>query len=156
MNDEIEIKFKIEGDKEGYVMFECPHCESEFKLNAEEVQSNNIEEIIDLYCPYCGLKNEITNFYTKEMVEQADELIENYYIEELNKCLKGFKKINFNNKTIKIKSTFRPLKKNNIKNLKTEEIVEEIFDCSNCNRHQKVLYCAGKSKVFCSYCGVDI
>lgn len=51
----------IQGDSEGYVTFECPYCDSEFKLQAGEYQ-NDDEPFEELFCPYCGLakeKNEI-------------------------------------------------------------------------------------------------
>ena len=44
----------IQGDREGYVTFECPYCDSEFKLQAGEFQ-NDDEPFEELFCPYCGL-----------------------------------------------------------------------------------------------------
>ena len=37
----------IQGDSEGYVTFECPYCDSEFKLQAEEYQ-NDDEPVLPL------------------------------------------------------------------------------------------------------------
>ena len=34
----MELTVKIQGDSEGYVTFECPFCDSEFKLQAGEYQ----------------------------------------------------------------------------------------------------------------------
>ena len=47
----------IQGDSEGYVTFECPYCDSEFKLQAGEYQ-NDDEPFEELFCPYCGLVKE--------------------------------------------------------------------------------------------------
>ena len=43
-----------------------------------------------------------------------------------------------------------------LKELKDKDTTEEIFSCPMCENHIRVLYCAGVSKVFCAYCGVDI
>ena len=51
---------------------------------------------------------------------------------------------------------YKPLEKVNIKDLKENETVEEVFECPTCGNHEKVLYCSGVSKIFCAYCGVDI
>ena len=36
----------------------------------------------------------------------------------------------------------------NIKDLKENETVEEVFECPTCGNHEKVLYCSGVSKLF--------
>ena len=51
----------IQGDSEGYVTFECPYCDSEFKLQAEEYQ-NDDNQFEDLIFPYCGLEKESYEF----------------------------------------------------------------------------------------------
>ena len=56
-----EISFTIQGDSEGYVTFECPFCGSEFKLQADEFQSDD-EPLEELFCPYCGLTREKNDF----------------------------------------------------------------------------------------------
>lgn len=149
----VNIKFKIDSDKEGFLTFECPFCESEFKLRADEIQ-NDKEPILKLYCPYCGLNHDKDHFYTKEVVEHVKNLAMNYMIEELNKTFSKLSKDLNKNKFIKM--THKPLKKVNVKDVTENETSEEIFKCKLCNNHMKVLYCIGISKIFCSYCGVDI
>ena len=147
----MNFEIKIKGDSDGYVAFECPYCKSEFKLNAKEYNDNENEGI---YCPYCGLEKEKSEFYTSEVIEQARNIAINYMNEELNKTFGKMSK-NFNRNGL-IKMEYKPLKKINIKDIKAEDTEEEQFQCGNCNNHVKVLYCAGKSKIFCSYCGEDI
>jgi len=152
---DITISFTIQGDSEGYVIFECPFCEMEFKLQAGEYQNDDIP-VSDLYCPYCGLTSDKQEFFSKEVVEQVAVLAQNAMIEELNKSLgKMARGINRSGKGV-IKMTFRPLAKQNTKELGTPDTSEEIFCCQQCDHNFKVLYCAGKSKVFCPYCGVDV
>lgn len=51
---EINFEIKVEGDSDGYVSFECPYCGSDFKLKADEFQTDN-PVYSEMYCPYCGL-----------------------------------------------------------------------------------------------------
>ena len=37
----VEFKFEIEADDDGYVSYECPFCKSTFSLNASEIQSDD-------------------------------------------------------------------------------------------------------------------
>ncbi len=148
------LSFTIQGDSEGYVTFTCPYCHSDFKLQAGEFQ-NDEEPFNELFCPYCGLSKEVTNFYSEDVKEKARELATNYMIEELNKSFGKLKRsVNRRNSIIKI--DYKPLKKVNVRELKENDSQEVEFKCDICNHHTKVLYCVGKSKIFCPYCGVDI
>lgn len=150
---DVHFEFKIEGDSEGFVTFECPFCGSEFKLQAGEFQDED-NQFHELFCPYCGLPNEINTFYTREVMKVAETIARNYMFEQLNK---SFGKMSRNMKQSRfIKMEFKPLKKVNVKELKDKDTVEEIFKCDICDNRMKVLYCAGVSKVFCPYCGVDL
>lgn len=152
---ELTLSFTIQGDIDGYITFECPFCGSEFKLRADEFQSDEEPPWGELYCPYCGLSKETNNFYTSEVMEKAKAIATNYMIESLNKTFKTMRhSVNSSNGIIKM--SYRPLKKVCVKELEDKDTVESIFECSCCNRHIKVLYCAGASKIFCSYCGVDL
>ena len=150
----VELSFTIQGDSEGYVTFECPFCGSEFKLQAGEYQSDE-EPFEELFCPYCGLTRDKNSFLSTEVVEKMQELAYNYAVEELNKAF-GKMSRSVNRSKGLIKMTFKPLKKVETKELKDKDTVETEFSCTCCERHMKVLYCAGASKVFCPYCGVDI
>lgn len=147
------FEISIEGDSEGYVTFECPFCESEFKLNASEFQDED-NVFSDLFCPYCGLTDKVNTFYSKEAIEQAKTIAYNHMMEQINKAFNDFKRSYKRNKYIKV--DFKELKKVNLKELKDKDTTEEIFSCPMCENHVRVLYCVGVSKVFCAYCGVDI
>ena len=144
------IKLEIQGDSEGYVTFECPFCESEFKLKVSEYQ-NNEEDILELHCPYCGLIADTNQFYTKEVIEEAKARVYNEVVGQLNKSFVGMAKSMNKNKLVNMK--VKPLKKLVSKELKELDTVEEVFECPSCKKHEKILYCAGVSKAFCAYCG---
>lgn len=149
----ITMSFEIPSDSDGYVTFECPFCKAEFKLLANEIQ-NDKQECEELFCPYCGLTDKATSFHSREVVEYARKMAENYMIEQLNQTFgKMAKNIN---KSKNLKMEFKPLKKGTLKELKTQDTTEEIFQCKICEQHEKVIFCVGSSKVFCAYCGVDL
>ncbi|QQZ58909.1 hypothetical protein JI735_19450 [Paenibacillus sonchi] len=151
---QVNLSFSIQGDSEGFVTLECPFCNSEFKVNAGEFQNDN-KPVFDLFCPYCGLTSEKNNFYTRETIEKIQALVTNYAIEQLNEAF-GKMACRINSRNSVIKMDFKPLKAANIKELKDRDTTEEIFSCGCCENHVKVHYCAGVSKVYCPYCGVDI
>lgn len=149
------ISFTIQGDSEGYVMFECPFCGSEFKLQADEYQNDDTPHE-ELFCPYCGITSVPSSFYSNEVIEKAKALATNYMIEQLNMNFKKMSNsINRSGKGI-VKMTYKPMKKVNVKELIGKDTSEVEFNCTCCKLHTKVLYCAGASKIFCPYCGVDI
>lgn len=149
------ITFTIQGDSEGYITFECPFCGSEFKLQAGEYQNEDIP-VKELFCPYCGLTAEKDSLLSEDIRQKIYDLMENYVIEQLNKAFKNMERtVNHNGKGI-IKMKSKPLKKVNVKEIREKDTAETVFCCQHCERHNKVLYCAGASKIFCPYCGVDI
>lgn len=148
------FSFKIQGDSEGYVTFECPFCGSEFKLQAGEYQ-NDEEPIEELFCPYCGLTKEKNEFLSSDVIEKAQAIAYNYMVEEIYKTFKKMQKSVNRSKGL-VKMDFKPLKKVATKELKDMDTTETEFLCDCCERSVKVLYCAGAAKVFCPYCGVDI
>lgn len=150
----VTLNFTVQGDSEGYITFECPYCGSEFKLQAGDVQSDE-EPVLELFCPYCGLAKEKSAFWSKDVRAKVQALMENYMIEELNKSF-GKMARSINRQKSIIKMTYKPLKKVYVKELKNEDSAETEFQCACCNRRVKVLYCAGASKIFCPYCGVDL
>lgn len=152
MSDTV-LSITIEGDSEGYVIFECPYCGTEFKLNAGEYQSDDFS-FEDLFCPYCGLTNGKDSFISSDVIEQAKIISYNYMVESLNNSFK--KMCKSTSKKGLIKMEYRPLKKLDTKELTTTDSVESEFVCKSCEHKVKVLHYAGMSKIYCPYCGVDL
>lgn len=151
---DISFTIRINGDIDGYITFECPYCSSGFKLQAGEFQ-NNEESFEEIFCPYCGLVKGKNEFLSSEIIEQAKVLAYNYLTDELNTTFDRMKKKLKHSKSI-LKMEFKPLKKRILNEIREQDTAETEFSCSCCNHRVKVLYCAGTSKIFCPYCGVDI
>lgn len=142
------FELSIPADDEGYIAFECPYCGIRFKLKAEEFK---VSSIIDLYCPACGLVNQINSFYTRAVIEKAEEIAMNHAIDMINKMFKDLERSTRSNKFIKFKS-------NSIKKEYGKELYEnvdelEITELNCCSKTVKVRLLDKYIGVYCPYCG---
>lgn len=143
------IKIEFEADSDGYFTYKCPFCEKQFKLLASEVQDEDFE-LEELFCPYCGLVDDADKFYSKEILAYIQNLTEEWMINTINKSFGSIK----SSKNFKV--DFKKIKHNSIAKPSEIDSVEEVFTCGVCEKNEKVLFCAGASKVFCAYCGGDL
>jgi len=148
MDDEVSFKLSIPTDNEGYVTFECPFCNDKFKLEVTEVKR---DDVINLYCPYCGLLEEVNTFFPKKVIEQAKIIASNYVKEILNDYMGNLEKIFKNDKIISIKT-----QKINLENEKelfeiTDNFESIEFNCCNSKAKVNVIEKLG---TYCPYCGV--
>lgn len=143
----------IPSDADGHVTFQCPFCDSHFKLKADEYNDSE-NPFDDLCCPYCGLSRDKGDFFSEDVIAVAMDKAENYAVELINNSLeKTARSINTSGF---IKMDFTPLAYHDIKDLAEDESDECEYKCSYCDRHFKVVYCTGESKAYCPYCGVDL
>jgi len=143
------IQISIPADEDGYVSFECPHCEQRFKLKADEFEDS---DVINLYCPICGLAHELDHFYSKDFIDKAMGIAEQEAMEMIYDMFKGLERKNRGNKFVKFKAGPKP--KVDIKELyeNIDELVETEVQC--CKKHLKVTELDKLIGVYCSYCGV--
>ena len=149
----MDIEFNIPCDSEGYVAFECPFCEVEFKLLGTDFQKDE-QQLENLFCPYCGLSDSRSNFFTKDQVAHMQILCQNYAIQQINNAFGKMAKSMKSNKHVKVNFTADKLL--DVDELKTHETVETVYQCKLCEGNEKILHSADVSKIFCSFCGVDI
>lgn len=69
----------IPTDSDGFVLLQCPLCGAYFKLAASDV---NADDVIDIFCPSCGLKSE--NYFTTDVVDIAIAKTKNYVMDLLH------------------------------------------------------------------------
>lgn len=88
MENIIEFKIDISPDENGYLDRECKFCNNVFKVYSED-WINKIGNNKYAYCPYCGKKNETTNFNTTKQMEEVKKqgiaLTKDYAINEIHK-----------------------------------------------------------------------
>lgn len=96
-------KFKISkpSDLTGFSSFKCSLCGEEFKLRADEVQE---DDVIELFCPSCGIPSPVFTYYTEDIKENAMILAENEMAHMVNDLFKGLEKSFKRSKHIKFKA----------------------------------------------------
>lgn len=143
------FQISIPADEDGYVSFQCPYCNQRFKLNVNEFQES---EVIDLYCPICGLANEVDCFYSNEIIEKALSIAENEAMNMIYDMFKGWERKTRGNKNFNVKAGRKP-------NIPINEIYENIDElivvkANCCKKHIKVKELDRLLGIYCSYCGV--
>ena len=137
--DNLEFTLKVPVDSQGFIEYECPHCESIFRLDKNLFSDSG--NYIQLWCPYCGLSSPIEKFYTSDVVEYSRVLAEEIALESLEK---SFKK----NGLFQFKSSS---KKKTIRELKLHIDIDLLKTCNSCNENYKIK--TGSAVSYCPYCG---
>lgn len=70
MSDNITVEISIPCDDEGYVLLRCSHCGELFKITASDAKD---DEVLDIYCPACGLTSE--SYLTDDVIALANAKI---------------------------------------------------------------------------------
>lgn len=70
----VDVSLQIPLDDDGFMTCECPHCVGRYKLLPAEFEA---DDVIDLFCPYCGLQAPISESCTDEVVEAARQVVAN-------------------------------------------------------------------------------
>lgn len=145
----MEIPISIPTDSDGYYTLECPFCKDAFKLSANDY---DMEETIELFCPYCGLVNDKNNFISQKVKDQAMELANNHAIDLINESLKQMKR---NMKSSNMKMEIKPLKKEQPSEIIENDNELEELHLSCCNKYIKVTSTFDFDTIYCPYCGVS-
>lgn len=140
------IEFSIPLDEDGFVELQCPFCKEVFRLNAEDVES---DDVIGIFCPSCGLTGEINNFLTDDVLESAQIAAMNMARAYLNDSLKKLERESKG--LLKVTEKLKP-EPNNLLTIKKVDVDLMMFDC--CGRSAKISPLANQCKAYCPYCGV--
>lgn len=144
MND-FSISISIPADDEGFVLLRCSRCGEYFKLPSDDIQG---EELLDIYCPQCGLISE--DYITDDVIELAQA-------KAINQLLDGFynetKKLErkTRNSVVKIKAN-KPEREEEIPIRSTIDSME-IVDFRCCERQAKIRHLLDYCGCYCPYCG---
>ncbi|VEP16116.1 conserved hypothetical protein [Hyella patelloides LEGE 07179] len=146
---EVTFKIDVPTDDDGFLTLQCPFCSERFKLTVQDFER---EDIIDLFCPYCGLKDEPSSFITDEIIEQAHILALNYAKSQINKSIKGLEQSSRGNKNISFKAG-KPLEMEGDKVLFEKEQLE-LITLKCCELETKAKSIVKEIGVYCPCCGV--
>jgi uncharacterized Zn-finger protein len=146
---EVTFKITVPSDNDGFVTLQCPFCEDRFKLTVADFER---EDIIEIFCPYCGLRHEHNQFLTDEVLEQAQIIATNYAKSVINQSAKDLERSFTSNKHIKFKAG-KPLKMDAEKTLfEKEELETYTLNCCQITVKTRPLHQV--IGVYCPCCGV--
>jgi uncharacterized Zn-finger protein len=98
---DVSFQITVPSDNDGFITLQCPFCDDRFKLTVEDFQR---EDILEIFCPYCGLRHQHSHFLRDEVIEQAKIIASNYAKSLLNQWVKDLEKSTKRNKLVKFKA----------------------------------------------------
>lgn len=146
---DVVFQISVPSDNDGFITLQCPFCSDRFKLTVEDFER---EDLIDIFCPYCGLRHEPSCFLTDEVIEQAQVVATNHakslinqFSKDLEKKFKGKQHISF--------KAGKSLEMENDKILfEREELEVTNLDC--CQFTVKTRPLSKETGIYCPCCGV--
>lgn len=95
----------LQSDMDGLVSLQCSRCKARFKMGCRYL---NEELSGQVFCPICGMPDELTHFYPEEVLEAAREAAVNAAHEEIAKALQAAFGSHSSSKKSPIKITYKP------------------------------------------------
>ncbi len=147
--NEIVFKIDIPSGDDGFVTLQCSFCNSRFKLTTADFQSDNV---IYIFCPYCGLHNEGNELLTDEVLEQLHIVAQNYMNSIVNEFVDRLGKSFRANKHISFKRSQKLEMEDDKVLFEREEM--EIIQPTCCKRPVKTKPLEASLGIYCPFCGV--
>jgi hypothetical protein len=148
VSNNISFSINIPTDSDDYFGLSCPYCRNKFKILAPEFKET---DVVNVYCPICGLVDEFNSFYTNEVINKALSIAENYAKDMVYRMFKELERKNRGNKFLKIKAGKKPI--GNEPELYESENHLVIVNKNCCNSHFKVTELDKWLIPYCVYCG---
>ena len=148
MSDNITVEISIPCDDEGYVLLRCSHCGELFKITASDAKD---DEVLDIYCPACGLTSE--SYLTDDVIALANAKINNFVNDMIYDTFKKMERHNKRNSPLQFKAGKKPKHEYESPLYSTIDALEETGFCC-CKRSAKVNPLLKMSACYCPFCGV--
>lgn len=147
MGSEVHFDIPIPSDDDGYVLLQCEHCGSFFKVCPSDVEDDCV---LNIFCPSCGLISD--NYLTNDVLELAGNMVENYANDLIYNAFKDLeRKTKSNVITFTAGKKPRPKPENPIRaGIEAMEIAS--FPC--CGRSAKIKPLLKMTGGYCPFCGV--
>ena len=136
----------IPTDEDGFIELQCPFCNEVFRLDADDVQS---DDTLGIFCPNCGLTGEFNDFLTADVIESVQIAERNLAKEMINKELKKMEKESGGFLKVKEELELETEKTVFLKNMDASLIT---FAC--CEKSAKVSFHIEVNGAYCPFCGV--
>ena len=147
MPDDFTFEISIPSDDDGFILLQCEHCGTFFKIPAEDMEN---DALLDLYCPGCGLVSE--NYLTEDVIELAQAIVQNYAMDMLYDAFKDLER-----KTKRGIVQFRagkPPKHEDENPIRSGVEAFDITRFSCCKKNAKIKPLLKMTGCYCPFCGV--
>ncbi len=141
------LNITIPADNMGYVLLQCNHCTTYFKLKTSDIEDSNL---LKIYCPSCSL--ECDNCITADVIELAITMAKN---EVMNTFYKEFKKSEkqYDKEAFSLKVGKKPKQEPEIPiNSIIDSLGVTYYNC--CHREAKIKPLLKMTGTYCPFCGV--
>ena len=147
MSDLIKFEISIPSDDDGYILLQCEHCGTFFKITADDIGD---DRILDIYCPCCGLIS--SDYLTEDVKNLAQKMGQNYAMDMMYKELNNLERKS-KKSPVRFKTGKRP--KNEQENMiRTGIEALEITRLNCCERTAKIKPLLKMTGCYCPFCGV--
>lgn len=141
------FQISIPSDDSGYILLQCEHCGTYFKITASDIEDDGI---LNLYCPSCGLISE--HYLTPDVIDLAETMVKNYAMDAVYNAFKNLERTT-KHSSLQIKAGKKPRheRENPIRSgIEALEITD--FKC--CHRSAKIKPLIKITGCYCPFCGV--
>lgn len=142
------FEITIPTDSDGFALLQCPLCRELFKVMPADY---NATDVIDIWCPYCGLKSK--NYITDDIKELGMKKAQNFASDLIYNEMKKLEK-QFNGRNISFKVGKKPRHQEELpikRSIDNLEIIE--YPC--CKRKAKINSTCKLCGSYCPFCGVS-
>lgn len=142
------FSIEIPTDSDEYFRVCCPYCRNNFKISAPEFRET---DVINIFCPICGLVDELNSFFSDEVIKKALAIAQNYVEETIYQMFKNFERKTNGNSFFKFDAGKKPVA--------SEPELYELDDHLTivhkkcCDSHFKVTELDKWLDPYCVYCG---
>lgn len=137
-------KSSLQSDENGLVTLQCDRCKSRFKMDCGYLTD---ELDGDVWCPVCGIPEQLDTFWPEEVIEEAKRLAIMEAEEMIKKSLKGL-----NSKYFKVK-TSPTVKRNRDIIFKNKDYDMQVVTVHCCEKDLAVMSMDISAGFYCPYCG---
>lgn len=145
--EETSLKIQLTSDEDGFILQRCPHCGELFKLTAQDIES---DEILNIYCPSCGLT--ANSFLTQDVIKLAIAKSRNFAMDEITRRFQSFAKKN-SSSLIKVEAKAIREREAELPIRATIEALQTTT-CHDCGRKAKISPMLAMSAHTCPLCGI--
>jgi uncharacterized Zn-finger protein len=149
MSNNVEFSIQIPSDNDGFISRQCPHCSCRFKMTIADIENG---EILELFCPYCGLPSTMSETHLDEVIEQAYITATNYAYSMIDDFFGNLERKTSGNKHLKFKRGKSLPQKDDKVLFEQEEMT--IFNLKCCTKAIKINNLSDFSEVYCPFCGL--